>query len=199
MHDLLIAAVCLLLGTLFLIGSRSHRLKGTKALFSRYYAEEKPNFWRWRWQLFASLSRPLVLGIVYKVVGVLLILGGLATGLGYAIPACPESGAYYVASPRGQHIAHRYFYSCGGATVGFTQNVDVDGHTVFSTYGGGSNNATLKWQTEKELHIVYSQGLENVQTYEPQYGEVSISFFEIPGRDAVTVEEINTARKAAGY
>ncbi len=199
MHDLLIAAACLLLGSLFLVGSRSLKLKESRALFTKYYVEEKPNFWRWRWQFFATLSRPLILGILYKVIGALLILGGVATALGYAIPDCPESGSYYVASPKSEHVAHRYFYSCGGATVGFTQNIDIDGHTVFSTYGGGSNNATLKWESDSELHIVYSQGLEHVQTYESHYNDVSIKFFEIPGRDAVTAEEIDAARTAAGY
>ncbi len=120
--------------------------------------------------------------------------------LGYAFPDCPQSGSYYVASPNGTHVAYRYFYSCGGATVGFTQNVEVDGHIVFSTYGGGNNNAALEWENENELHIVYPMGLDNVQTYEPEYQGVAIKFYEISDKNApVTLEEISAARKAAGY
>jgi len=120
--------------------------------------------------------------------------------LGYAIPDCPKGGSLYVPSPSGTHVAHRYFYACGGATVGFTQNLDLDGHTVFSTYGGGKDNVTSNWKSETELHIIYSEGLDNVQTYEPQFQDVSIRFFEISERDAaVTTNEIDAARKAAGY
>jgi hypothetical protein len=113
---------------------------------------------------------------------------------------CPAENSLYKASPFGMHVAHSYQYGCGGATVGFTRNIDVDGITVFSTYGGGGQRGSeIKWLSETELQINYLGELVSIQTYEQKQGEVNIRLFRATGTTPISEEEIRKAREAAGY
>ncbi len=112
---------------------------------------------------------------------------------------CPAEGSFYLASPGGTHVAHRYYYGCGGATVGFTNNIDVDNTTVFSTYGGGDSSAEITWLSGNELQITYGTDLASIQTFEQKQGDVSVRFLRSINNMPITKEEIEKARKAAGY
>ena len=61
------------LGVLFLFSSRQHALKKSQEQFNRSFQEtERFSYW-----LFAKMSRPLISGVLYKVLGAVLILGGV--------------------------------------------------------------------------------------------------------------------------
>lgn len=144
-------------------------------------------------KLFEDSTLPWTLiGMVLVYLFLSFIFRGLSS-------TCPKSEPFYVTSPEGRHVAHRYYYSCGGATVGFTQDVDVDGLTIFQTYGGGRNSAQLIWKDENTLHIIYEGGLDAIDIYEPQHEEVVIKLFHFGESRRVTMDQIKAAREAVGY
>lgn len=116
-----------------------------------------------------------------------------------ALSDCPAEGNYYVASPSGTHVAHHYYYACGGATVGFTQNLDIDGHTVFSTYGGGNDNIEVAWLSEDELQLRYFEEVVHVQIYEPEYDGIKVQYSPRGGDSEETLKQIREAREKVGY
>lgn len=121
----------------------------------------------------------------------------LLRGIFWNISDCPAKASKYDTSTNHNHVTRHYYYDCGGATVGFSQFIDVDDHTVFSTYGEDYETASSKWISDTDLEITYVGRLEGVENYKAQFAGINIRL--IHGIEPVTETEISAARKAAGY
>lgn len=143
------------------------------------------------------IQRPFVPWTIVSVLAFWSFISALVIFL--PASSCPKSGSNYVLSPTASHAARYYYYDCGGATVGFTQNVDLDGHTVFSTYGSGNNDIEMTWISENELQIRHFERLVNVQTYEPEYSDIKVQYSPRGDGPEETLMQIKQARKEAGY
>lgn len=106
--------------------------------------------------------------------------------------SCSAKESKYYVSPQGNHAARHFYEDCGGATVGFTQVVDLDGIEIFTTYEGGKDNAVVKWASDKVLQIEYPLTLYNVREFEPWVGDVEVQL--IHKGELVTEQMILDAR-----
>lgn len=132
------------------------------------------------------------------ILGIRIIAAGAAAAfLGFILiftsrTDCLAEGSKYYVSPQGNHAAHHFYESCGGATVGFTQVVDLDGVEVFTTYGGGKDNAIVKWASDNVLQIEYPLTLSNVRAFKPRVGDVEIQL--VHKGELVTEQTISDAQ-----
>jgi len=90
---------------------------------------------------------------------------------------CPDGGVRYFQSPQQGHVAKHYYHGCGGATVGFSEYVEIDGHVVFSTYHG-NKNMTPVWVDENHLRIDFINQQTEITHFESGYNNVEISVYQ---------------------